>query len=48
MTLDIEVPDSIFDPLHARFGPTVTLELVATIAACNMVPRFLVALRIGH
>ena len=48
MTRDIEVPDAIFDPLHARFGPTVTLELVATVAAYNMVSRFLVALRIGH
>lgn len=48
MTHDIEVPDAIFDPVYEQMGTTTTLELVATIAAYNMVSRFLVALRIGH
>ncbi len=48
MTRDIEVPDAIFDPVAQRFGPTGILELVATIAAYNMVSRLLVALRIAH
>lgn len=48
MTRDITVPDEIYAPLHARLGPTGMLELVATIAAYNMVSRFLVALNIGH
>lgn len=48
MTRDIEVPDAVYDPVNARFGACGTLELAATIAAYNMVSRFLVALRIGH
>lgn len=48
MTRDIEVPDAVYDPVHIRFGACGTLEVTATIAAYNMVSRFLVALRIGH
>jgi 4-carboxymuconolactone decarboxylase len=48
MTRDIEVPDACFDPVNKRFGSQGTLELAATVAAYNMVSRFLVALRIGH
>jgi len=48
MTRDIEVPDALYRELEARFGPTALVELVATVAAYNMVSRFLVALRIGH
>ncbi|MFL9899990.1 carboxymuconolactone decarboxylase family protein [Paraburkholderia fungorum] len=48
MTRDIEVPDAIFDPVCAEIGTTAMLELVATIAAYNMVSRLLVALRITH
>jgi alkylhydroperoxidase family enzyme len=48
MTRDIDVPDAVYDPVSRRFGPRGTLELAATIAAYNMVSRFLVALRIGH
>jgi hypothetical protein len=43
MTRDIEVPDAIFDPVCEQMGATTTLELVATIAAYNMVSWFLVA-----
>lgn len=48
MTRDIEVPDAVMSPLQQRFDATELVELVATVAAYNMVSRFLVALRIGH
>jgi 4-carboxymuconolactone decarboxylase len=48
MTRDIEVPDALYRELEAQFDPTELVELVATVAAYNMVSRFLVALRIGH
>jgi alkylhydroperoxidase family enzyme len=48
MTRDIEVPDAVFEPLRAHFDARALVELVATVAAYNMVSRFLVALRIGH
>jgi alkylhydroperoxidase family enzyme len=48
MSRDIHVADEIFAPLQASFDARGLTELVATIAAYNMVSRFLVALRIGH
>jgi 4-carboxymuconolactone decarboxylase len=48
MTRDIEVPDALFERVRAHFDDTQLVELVATVAAYNMVSRFLVALRIGH
>jgi len=48
MTQDVQVPDAVFLPLRAQFGPQALVDLVATIAAYNMVSRFLEALRIGH
>ena len=48
MTREIVVPDGVFEPLRARFDPQQLVELVATVAAYNMVSRFLVALRIAH
>ena len=48
MTRDIDVPDSVFDPLKPCFSEQQLIDLVATVAAYNMVSRFLVALRIGH
>lgn len=48
MTRDIEVPDEVFEPLRAHFDEQALIELTATVAAYNMVSRFLVALRIGH
>ena len=47
MTHDIDVSDTLFDCLALRFDATAIVELTATIAAYNMVSRFLVALRIG-
>ncbi len=48
MTRDIDVPDSVFDPVRPGFSEQQLIDLVATVAAYNMVSRFLVALRIGH
>jgi len=44
MTRDIEVPDDLFDALRADFTDAELVELTATVAAYNMVSRFLVAL----
>lgn len=48
MTRDIEVPDALYGEVQALFGPQGQVDLVATVAAYNMVSRFLVALHIGH
>jgi alkylhydroperoxidase family enzyme len=48
MTRDIEVPDPLMDRVRARFDDRGVVEIVATVAAYNMVSRFLVALRISH
>ena len=48
MTREIDVDDALMARVQARFSPQQTVDLVATIAAYNMVSRFLVALRIGH
>jgi AhpD family alkylhydroperoxidase len=48
MTREIEVPEAVFDAVRGLFDPQAQLDLVATVAAYNMVSRLLVALRIGH
>ena len=48
MTRDIEVPDALMERIAARFDARGVLEVVATVAAYNMVSRLLVALRIEH
>jgi 4-carboxymuconolactone decarboxylase len=48
MTRDVQVPDEVFEPIGRHFDSRGVTELVATIAAYNMVSRFLEALRIGH
>jgi alkylhydroperoxidase family enzyme len=48
MTRDIEVPDALFERVREHFDAERLVELVATIAAYNMVSRFLTALRIEH
>jgi alkylhydroperoxidase family enzyme len=48
MTRDIEVPDALMARIAARFDSRGVLEIVATVAAYNMVSRLLVALRIRH
>ena len=47
MTRHVDVPDDLFERLAQRFDVMTIVELTATIAAYNMVSRFLVALRIG-
>src|SRR5678815_2032033 len=44
MTRDVQVPDAQFEPLRAHFDARGLVELVATVAAYNMVSRFLEAL----
>ncbi|MGW1783377.1 carboxymuconolactone decarboxylase family protein [Streptomyces sp. NPDC002143] len=44
MTRDVHVPDEVFDALRAHFTDAELVELTATVAAYNMVSRFLVAL----
>ena len=46
MTRDVHVPKEIFDSVSASLTPRLLVELTATIAAYNMVSRFLEALQI--
>jgi len=48
MTRDVQVPDALFEPVRAHFDERALVELVATVAAYNMVSRFLEALHVGH
>lgn len=48
MTREIEVPDTLFAEVQQHFDAQAQIDLVATIAAYNMVSRFLVAFQIGH
>lgn len=46
MTRDIQVRQSTFDQCRSLFSDTDLVELVATVAAYNMVSRFLVAMNL--
>lgn len=46
MTLQVQVPDAVFDALRQHFNQQETVEITATIGAYNMVSRFLEALQI--
>ena len=48
MTRDVKVPEELMARINARHDPQAVVELVATVAAYNMVSRFLVALNISH
>jgi AhpD family alkylhydroperoxidase len=48
MTREIEVPDELMQRVRRRFDARGVVEIVATVAAYNMVSRFLVALNITH
>ena len=48
MTRDIEVGDALMQRVGARFDARGVVELVATVAAYNMVSRLLVALNVAH
>jgi AhpD family alkylhydroperoxidase len=46
MTRDIHFPDAVFDAVKKQMSERETVELCATVAAYNMVSRFLEALQI--
>ena len=48
MTEDIHVPNEVFDALRPHFDTRELTELTATIAAYNLVSRFLEAVQIDH
>ena len=48
MTREIHVPDAVFDAVRRHFDEREMVELTATVAAYNLVSRFLEALRIDH
>lgn len=48
MTRDIVVPDALMARVQAQYDHRGVLELVATVAAYNMVSRLLVALQVDH
>jgi alkylhydroperoxidase family enzyme len=46
MTLQVQVPQPLFDALRARLSERELVELTAIVASYNMVSRFLEALQI--
>jgi alkylhydroperoxidase family enzyme len=48
MTRDVEVPAELMAQVTHQYSAEKVVELVATVAAYNMVSRFLVALNIVH
>jgi 4-carboxymuconolactone decarboxylase len=46
MTRQVRVPDQVFDALRPQLSTAQLIELVVTVAAYNMVSRFLVALQV--
>lgn len=48
MTKDVVVPEELMNQLTEKYPPSEVVEIVATVAAYNMVSRFLVALNIKH
>ncbi|KAF1943721.1 4-carboxymuconolactone decarboxylase-like protein [Clathrospora elynae] len=48
ITLDVQVPDSVFAQLKALFNEKEVVEITATIAGYNCVSRILVALDVGE
>ncbi|KAF2126411.1 4-carboxymuconolactone decarboxylase-like protein [Dothidotthia symphoricarpi CBS 119687] len=48
MTLDVQVPDDVFEKLKKHFSDKEVVEITATVAAYNCVSRLLVALDVGE
>ncbi|MGI8896646.1 MAG: carboxymuconolactone decarboxylase family protein [Casimicrobiaceae bacterium] len=48
MTVEVRVPDPLFDDVRRQLNAREIVELTATIAAYNMVSRFVEALQIDH
>jgi alkylhydroperoxidase family enzyme len=48
MTLDVSVPDAVFESLKRHFSDREVVEITSTVAAYNCVSRFLVAMDVGE
>lgn len=48
MTREIHVPDAVFEAVRPHYNERELVELTATIAAYNLVSRFLEALQVDH
>jgi AhpD family alkylhydroperoxidase len=48
MTLKVDVPDDLFETVKRGFSDQGMIDLTVTIAAYNMVSRFLSAMKVGH
>ena len=48
MTRDVQVPDAVFNAVRVHFSEKEIVELTATIAAYNLVSRFLEAIEVDH
>lgn len=48
MTMDVAVPDEVFERLRTLFSEREVVEITATVGAYNCVSRFLVALDVGE
>lgn len=47
-TVDIEIPDAVFEKMRSHFSEKEIVEITTTIGAYNCVSRFLVALNVGE
>jgi alkylhydroperoxidase family enzyme len=48
MTRQVVVPEELMGRIQQHFDPKGVVEVVATVAAYNMVSRLLVALNVAH
>jgi AhpD family alkylhydroperoxidase len=48
MTRDVQVPDPVFNAMRKHLNEREVVELTATIAAYNLVSRFLEAIQVDH
>jgi alkylhydroperoxidase family enzyme len=48
MTNHVSVPENLFTRVKAHFNEQEMVELTATIAAYNLVSRFLEAIQVDH
>lgn len=48
MTRHVQVPDTVFAAVRKHLPDREAMELVATVAAYNLVSRFLVAIQVDH
>ena len=48
MTKHVDVPEATFNAVKKHYPDREVMELVATVAAYNLVSRFLVAIQVDH